>query len=218
MWMWVMATAMAAEPVVLAPHLSLTEVAPAVWRLSADPWHANSLVARLDDGTWLLVDTPPTPGQTRLVLDWMHKTAPDAAVVAAVSHHHLDASGGIAVLREAGVPVYGGSLTPGEMAARSAGMTVDLKQTFAEDARMTAELASLVWMPPDRVFPVEGALHLSFGADEVVLFHPGAAHTADNIVACLPRQKVLFGGCMVKAGDSLGYLGEAHLETWGAAV
>jgi len=212
------ALAVAAEPIELAPHLSLTEVAPATWRLSASPWHANSLVARLDDGTWLLVDTPPTPGQTRLVLDWMRQQAPDAPVVAAVSHHHLDASGGIAVLREAGIPVYGGSLTPDEMARRSPGMTEELKRTFADHPRMTAELASLVWSPPDHLFPVAGELHLAFGEDTLVLLHPGGAHTADNIVAWLPERRVLFGGCMVKDGDTLGYMGEAQLDTWGGAI
>lgn len=202
----------------LADHLTLTELAPSVWRISAEPWHANSLLAQLDDGTWLWADTPPTPDQTRRVLAWIEARTPGAAVVAAVSHHHLDASGGIQVLRAAGVPVYGGSLTPPEMAARSPGMTADLARSFADDARMTAAVAELEWQPPDHVFPVEGALHLRFGADEVVLLHPGAAHTADNIVVWLPRRGVLFGGCMVKAGDDLGYMGEAHLDTWGAAI
>lgn len=208
----------APAPVALADHLTLTPVGEGAWRVSAEPWHANGVVVQMADGRVVLVDTPPTPGQTRMVLDWIEGRWPGAAVVAVNSHHHADAAAGNAVLREAGVPIYGGSRTPTEMAARSAGMTVSLRESFADDPRMSAELAALQWAPPDHVFPVEGELVLRFGEERLVLLHPGAAHSADNIVAWFPERRLLFGGCMVKDGDSLGYMGEADVVSWGPAV
>jgi len=210
--------ALSAEPIVLAPHLELVPVGEEAWRVSAQPWHANGVVVRMVEGTVVFVDTPPTPGQTRQVLDWIGQRYPGAPVLAVNSHHHADASAGNAVLVERGVPIYGGALTPVEMAARSEGMTASLKESFADDPRMTAELAALTWAPPDHTFPITGELTLRFGEESLVLLHPGHAHSADNIVAWFPQRGLLFGGCMVKDGDSLGYMGEADVASWGPAV
>ena len=36
----------------------------------------------------------------------------------------------------------------------------------------------------------------------VVVTYFGAGHTTDNVVAWLPKQKILFAGCLVKSLDS----------------
>jgi metallo-beta-lactamase class B len=47
----------------------------------------------------------------------------------------------------------------------------------------------------------------------------GEGHTKDNFVAYVPSDKVLFGGCMIKALDaSNGYLGDANIAAWSAAI
>jgi len=47
-------------------------------------------------------------------------------------------------------------------------------------------------------------------------FYPGPAHTDDNIVAWFPKEKVLFGGCMVKSAysKSMGNIADANLKKW----
>ncbi|MBW3567773.1 MAG: signal recognition particle receptor subunit alpha, partial [Proteobacteria bacterium] len=54
------------------------------------------------------------------------------------------------------------------------------------------------------------------GEQVVELYFPGAAHTADNIIAWFPGAKVLFGGCMVKSqhSGSLGFVGDADKRAW----
>jgi metallo-beta-lactamase class B len=44
----------------------------------------------------------------------------------------------------------------------------------------------------------------------------GAGHTADNVVAWLPSQKILFGGCLIKSLDSqsLGNTADGDLQAY----
>ncbi|MFT5685123.1 MAG: glyoxylase-like metal-dependent hydrolase (beta-lactamase superfamily II) [Myxococcota bacterium] len=202
----------------ISETLTVRDLAPGVHAITAIPWQASSLVVEMADGTLVLVDTPPTPVQTEAVLTWMTERYGTRRVIAVVSHHHIDASGGNQVLAEAGVPIYGGSLTPVEQAQRAAGMLTSLAETFADDPVMSQQLALLTPTPPDHTFPIEGTLTLTFGADTLTLIHPGHAHSADNIVAWFPTKGVLFGGCMVKDGDSLGYMGEADEVAWRDAI
>ncbi len=66
---------------------------------------------------------------------------------------------------------------------------------------------------PAHVLAEEGTL------DGVIYFFPGAAHAPDNLVVYIPAQRVLFGGCMVRALDAgLGPLGEADLKSWQLAI
>jgi len=53
----------------------------------------------------------------------------------------------------------------------------------------------------------------------VELFYPGPTHTIDNIVAWIPDDGGLFGGCMLKSTteDDLGNLGDAVVAAWPAS-
>lgn len=44
----------------------------------------------------------------------------------------------------------------------------------------------------------------------------GAGHTIDNIVVWIPEEKILFGGCMLKAlrWKGLGFTDDADLNEW----
>lgn len=214
--LWIIPAALAQQAI--SETLTVRDLAPGVHAITATPWQAGSLVVAMADGTLVLVDTPPTPLQTEAVLAWMESRYGERPVVAVVSHHHIDASGGNQVLAAAGVPIYGGSLTPIEQAQRAEGMLASLSETFVDDAVLSQQLAILTPTPPDRTFPVEGSLTLTFGADTLTLIHPGHAHSADNIVAWFETKGVLFGGCMVKDGDSLGYMGEADETSWRSAI
>ena len=51
-------------------------------------------------------------------------------------------------------------------------------------------------------------------------FYPGPGHAADNLVVWFPRQRILFGGCLVKAeaAEDLGNVADADLGSWPKAV
>ena len=58
---------------------------------------------------------------------------------------------------------------------------------------------------------------LELGGEVVHLYYPGPGHAPDNIVAWLPRRKILFVGCLdpqPRRPKGLGYTGDASLEQW----
>ena len=73
-------------------------------------------------------------------------------------------------------------------------------------------------MPPDHTIPDRESKTLELGEQQVVILDPGPAHARDNIVVWFPAERILFGGCMVKSSNSVGYLGDASLAHWPAAL
>jgi len=63
------------------------------------------------------------------------------------------------------------------------------------------------------------SLEFSVGDKKVECHYFGPAHTTDNIVAYIPSERMLFGGCMVKSiGSDKGNLADADLEQWPATL
>lgn len=60
-------------------------------------------------------------------------------------------------------------------------------------------------MPGDTVFHT--------GQYSFEVYYPGEGHTADNIVIWFKKEKILYGGCLIKGVDdeNLGYLGDANV-------
>jgi len=58
------------------------------------------------------------------------------------------------------------------------------------------------------------------GGYRLETYYPGPGHTPDNIVVWLGRDKVLYGGCLVKSTDApgLGNLEDANIAEWPASI
>lgn len=66
---------------------------------------------------------------------------------------------------------------------------------------------------PQNGFSGEAAL--TIGGQRIVSRYFGEAHTKDNIVTWIPSEKILFGGCQVKAlGSEKGNLADANVQAW----
>jgi metallo-beta-lactamase class B len=119
--------------------------------------------------------------------------AEDAGPVAGAisTHSHEDRTGGVSALRKRGIPT--GALQ----------LTVELARAAGKSA-------------PDALF-ASGAFADPRGFEA---FFPGAGHAPDTIVVWFPKQRVLFGGCLIKAAEStdLGFVGDADLGHWPAAI
>lgn len=63
-------------------------------------------------------------------------------------------------------------------------------------------------------------LTFNFEGQPIQCYYPGAAHTSDNIVVYLPKEKVLYGGCMIKdaSATGLGNTQDANVLAWPASV
>jgi metallo-beta-lactamase class B len=191
------AAAPAPEPETrLSADVQVRRIAPGLWvhttwmDLGGAPYPANGMLLETPDGS-VLVDTGWNEAQTDTLLAWAAREGRPVRR-AYITHAHNDRMGGIAAVRRAGVPVQGSALTA-EIAQREGLSGPDV-------------LAGL------DAGPVR--------AGGVELFHPGAGHTRDNVVVWFPEQRVLFGGCLVKAdtATTVGNVADADVENWPRAV
>ena len=180
----------------LASDLTVRQLAPHVFVVThEEPAPANSVVVETADGTLVLVGSPYTPAATRVLLDWLAEQFGERKRVAINTHFHDDAGiGGNPVFREMKIPIYGSDLTVRLLAERRPGT-----------------------VSPDRVFPLAAGVDLELGEGVRVAF-PGPGHTRDNVVVHFPRQRLLVGGCLLRAGDQLGNIADADLANWDSSV
>ncbi|MBU2102090.1 MAG: hypothetical protein KKF80_01715 [Candidatus Omnitrophica bacterium] len=108
-------------------------------------------------------------------------------------HYHDDCMGGINYLHTQGIESLACQLTADK--CRAQGLTTP-KTTFNE------------------------RLVLDFNGQSVAAGYLGGGHTIDNIVVWFPAEKILFGGCLVKAlsTSNMGNLAEAVIEQWAATL
>ncbi|MCP9770073.1 subclass B1 metallo-beta-lactamase [Lacihabitans sp. LS3-19] len=109
-----------------------------------------------------------------------------------INHFHNDCLGGLAVFHKKGIKSY------------ASNKTIDAAK------KDSVEIPQIGF---------DGNLKIKIGKREIINEFVGEAHTKDNIVSYLPKEKVLFGGCMVKevtAGK--GYLGDANQKEWSNTI
>ncbi|MBI2893909.1 MAG: polysaccharide deacetylase family protein [Deltaproteobacteria bacterium] len=179
------------------------------------PAAANSLVVELDDGALLVASSPMTEAATDRLLDWLGARFGPRRIVAVETHFHWDGAAGSNALRRRGAEVWASETTASLARDRQGAMRVELVEA-AGDPVLAAELRDTRIAEPTATFRDRQTLR--FGADEVELLFPGAAHSPDNVVVWFARDRILFGGCMIRGGDSLGYLGDADVPSWAAAL
>jgi metallo-beta-lactamase class B len=176
------------------PSVTLTALAPNVWRHTS--WDvfpdggrlpSNGLVVR-GRRRVLIIDTTWKAEDMGALLDQVREVAGDLPRLLVPTHAHGDRMSGLDIARANGVRTMAFELTQRDAPTR------DLP------------LADRTWKSEAKRFDL-GGLHVEF-------FHPGCAHTRDNIVGFVEGAGVLFGGCMLRAmGDtSVGALGDACLD------
>jgi metallo-beta-lactamase class B len=158
----------------------------------AAPIPANGLVISTTKGA-VVLDTGWDSDQTLQLLRWVADSLHQRVRLVIVTHAHEDRMGGMAVLRANNIKVV------------SSQMTTDRATAIKQDAPM----------PAIKPFTV-----IESGKTRLELFYPGPGHTPDNLVAWLPKQRVLFGGCLVKemAASTPGNIEDADLKKWPSAV
>ncbi|MEM6800378.1 MAG: subclass B1 metallo-beta-lactamase [Bacteroidota bacterium] len=154
-------------------------------------FYSNGMIY-LSDGEAMVFDTPMEEALTEELVSWI-KTELEAKITGiVVNHFHNDCLGGLSVFHKANIPSWSTALT---------------RELAAED---TEHL-------PQYTFKKRKTLRL--GKEKIKLFFPGEAHTRDNMVAWLPHEKVLFGGCMLKSLKSgKGNLADANVTSWSQTV
>lgn len=144
----------------------------------------------VDGAKAYLIDTPWDRADIQVIQNWLDARALTLTGVVA-THSHDDAGGNLDVFHQQQIPTWAHALTS------------QLLEEKGEAPATHAFTESVTVLP-----------------ETVELFYPGPGHTFDNIVVWLPKQKLLFGGCFVRAleTDSMGYTAEGDVQQWGDSV
>lgn len=140
----------------------------------------------------IVFDTPTNREASGELLKWLVENKKSEVTAIVINHYHIDCLGGLEAFQESGVSSYANY------------HTIDLAR---------AGRAAV----PDFGFDTEKELDV--GGDKIINGYYGEAHSADNIVSYIPREKLLFGGCMIKSLNAgKGNLNDANLADWSKTV
>ncbi len=160
--------------------------------LDGSPFPSNSMYLVTNKGV-VLFDTPWDTAQCQPLLDSIQLRHHQKVVLCIATHFHDDRTIGLAFLRQHGVKTY-------------TSLQTDLLCQQHGDSR-----AKYIFTA-DTTFTVGGYAFQTYW--------PGKGHTADNIVIWFAKQKILYGGCLIKSIDnkSLGNIADADVAAWPSTI
>lgn len=203
----------------LPDRFTLSEVAANTFVFNeAVPWSSNVLLALMPDQSLVLVNAPATAAATRELLAYIRQRFGTGPLTVVNSHHHIDSVGGNAVLRDAGATVIASSMTAALTGSDTANQRDDVVRSGLVPEAFVAEFTETQIAQPTQTFEAQDGLTMRIAGEEVRVIYPGPAHSVDNAVVFFPARGVLFGGCMVRSGDTLGPTDHADLAHWPTAI
>lgn len=149
---------------------------------------AHGLYLLTDRGT-VLLDTPWDTTQFQPLLDSIQLKHGQNVAMCIATHWHSDRTEGLVYYKGKGIKTYTTLLTD---------------RLSKENNKKRAEFL----MTQDTVF--------TFGQYAFEVYYPGEGHTADNIIVWFGKEKILYGGCLIKGAEAenLGYLGDANVAEY----
>lgn len=153
---------------------------------------ANGMYLVTNNGV-VMFDTPWDTTQFQPLLDSIKLKHNKRVVMCFATHWHSDKTAGLEYYRQQGVKTY---------------TTVLTDELSKRNNKKRAEFL----MAKDTVFTV--------GQFSFETYYPGQGHTADNIIIWFKKEKILYGGCLVKGVDAenLGYLGDANVTEYASTL
>ena len=137
----------------------------------------------------VVVDALASPRQGEALLGVIRSVTRQPVRWLVLTHHHPDHHFGAIVFKRAGARVIAHPDT--RVLASDGGrdaLVADWVRLVGLDAMRGFEFADV----PDR--PVTGSDTLRLGGRTIVITHPGAAHSAGDLMVWLPKERVLFAG------------------------
>ena len=149
---------------------------------------ANGMYLLTNNGV-LLFDTPWDTTQFQPLLDSIKLKHNKSVTLCIASHWHGDRTEGLEYYKQKGIKTYTTLLTD---------------ELSKKNHKKRAEFL----LAKDTVFNTD---QYSFET-----YYPGEGHTADNIIIWFRKEKILYGGCLIKGADAenLGYLGDANVAAY----
>jgi glyoxylase-like metal-dependent hydrolase (beta-lactamase superfamily II) len=137
----------------------------------------------------VVIDALASPQQGKALLRTIRRVTRQPVRWLVLTHHHPDHHFGAIVFRKAGARVIAHPDT--RVLAAEAGpdaLVADWVRVMGLEAMRGFEFANV----PDR--PVTGSDTLRLGGRTLVITHPGAGHSAGDLMVWLPKERVLFTG------------------------
>lgn len=153
---------------------------------------ANGMYLLTSNGV-VMFDSPWDTTQFQPLLDTIRIRHHKNVVICISTHFHEDRTGGLEYYRQQGIKTYTTRQTDELSKAR------DMKR---------AEFL----MNKDTVFTV--------GQYSFQTYYPGQGHAPDNIVIWFQKEKILYGGCLIKSieNSDLGNLSDANAQDYAATI
>lgn len=146
---------------------------------------ANGMYLVTGNGV-VLLDTPWDTTQFQPLLDSIKLKHHKDVTICIATHWHSDRTDGLEYYRRKGIRTYTTKLTD------------DLSK---KNNKKRAEYL----MEKDTIF--------NMGQYSFETYYPGQGHTEDNIILWFNKEKILYGGCLIKGAEAenLGYLGDGNV-------
>jgi metallo-beta-lactamase class B len=149
---------------------------------------ANGMYLVTKEGV-VLFDTPWDTTQFQPLLDSIQFKHNKKVTLCVATHWHGDRTEGLEYYKQQGIKTFTTQLTD---------------EWSKKNNKKRAEFL----MTKDTVFNIGGYAFETY--------YPGEGHTADNIIVWFSKEKILYGGCLIKGADAknLGYLGDANVNEY----
>jgi metallo-beta-lactamase class B len=179
-------------PLTIAPLTGNFYVYTTWGQAGGEPYPANGLYLLTPEGV-VLIDTPWDTTQFQPLLDTIWQRHHQHVVLCIATHWHSDKTAGLAYYRSKGIKTY--------------------------TTRLTDSL-SLVNGKPRAEFLFANDTTFTVGGYAVQTFFPGEGHTKDNIVVWFGKDRVLYGGCLIKGVEApdLGYTADGNPAAYAATI
>ncbi len=153
---------------------------------------ANGMYLVTNEGV-LMFDTPWDTTQFQPLLDSIQARHHQKVIMSFATHWHSDKTAGLEYYRQQGIKTY---------------TTVLTDQLSKKNQKKRAEFL----MEKDTTFTV--------GQYSFETYYPGQGHTEDNIIIWFNKEKILYGGCLIKGADDedLGYLDDGNKLEYAATL
>lgn len=153
---------------------------------------ANGMYLVTNNGV-VMFDTPWDTTQFQPLLDSIKLKHNKNVIMAFATHWHSDKTAGLEYYRQKGIKTYTTKLTD-ELSKKN-------KQKRAE-------------------FLLKNDTSFTVGDYTFETYFPGEGHTVDNIIIWFKKEKILFGGCLIKGASdqNLGYLGDGNTHEYATTL
>ena len=145
----------------------------------------------INDKEAVVLETPVNDQVSEELINWIEDKHQASIKAVLVHHFHVDCLGGLKAFHQRNIPSYANQ------------QTIDLVKEGNETP----------------LFAIADGHKTEVGGQSISSHYFGPAHTEDNIISYYDSEKILFGGCMIKAmGGAMGNLADANVPEWSKSV